>query len=108
VHNLIRALAQELALHGISINGIALGWMAWMHDRLDRTDEEASRAQRFPISKRAGVYLSTQRWMGAWWRGLHSGAGHRMGSQSGADLHELSGLGPAASLARPVCGELCP
>jgi NAD(P)-dependent dehydrogenase (short-subunit alcohol dehydrogenase family) len=55
VHNLIRSLAQELAPHGISINGIALGWMAWMHDRLDRTDEEANRARRFPIIKRAGV-----------------------------------------------------
>jgi NAD(P)-dependent dehydrogenase (short-subunit alcohol dehydrogenase family) len=55
VHNLIRALAQEIAPAGISINGIALGWMAWMHDRLDRTDEEASRALRFPIVKRAGV-----------------------------------------------------
>jgi NAD(P)-dependent dehydrogenase (short-subunit alcohol dehydrogenase family) len=55
VHNLIRALAQEIAPHGISINGIALGWMEWMHDRLDRTDEEANRARRFPIIKRAGV-----------------------------------------------------
>ena len=55
VHNLIRALAQEIAPEGISINGIALGWMEWMHDRLDRSDEEASRALRFPIIKRAGV-----------------------------------------------------
>jgi NAD(P)-dependent dehydrogenase (short-subunit alcohol dehydrogenase family) len=55
VHNLIRALAQEVAPHGISVNGIALGWMEWMHDRLDRTDEEANRALRFPIIKRAGV-----------------------------------------------------
>ena len=55
VHNLIRALAQEIAPHGISINGIALGWMEWMRDRLDRTDEEANRALRFPIIKRAGV-----------------------------------------------------
>ena len=55
VHNLIRALAQEIAPEGISINGIALGWMEWMHDRLDRTDEEANRALRFPIIKRAGV-----------------------------------------------------
>ena len=55
VHNLIRALAQEVAPHGISINGIALGWMEWMHDRLDRTDEEANRALRFPIIKRAGI-----------------------------------------------------
>ena len=55
VHNLIRALAQEIAPEGISINGIALGWMEWMHDRLDRADEEANRALRFPIIKRAGV-----------------------------------------------------
>jgi NAD(P)-dependent dehydrogenase (short-subunit alcohol dehydrogenase family) len=55
VHNLIRALAQEIAPEGISINGIALGWMEWMHDRLDRSDEEANRALRFPIIKRAGV-----------------------------------------------------
>jgi NAD(P)-dependent dehydrogenase (short-subunit alcohol dehydrogenase family) len=55
VHNLIRALAQELAPQGISINGIALGWMAWMHDRLDSADAEADRALRFPIIKRAGV-----------------------------------------------------
>jgi NAD(P)-dependent dehydrogenase (short-subunit alcohol dehydrogenase family) len=55
VHNLIRALAQEIAPAGISINGIALGWMEWMHDRLDPDDEEAQRALRFPIIKRAGV-----------------------------------------------------
>jgi NAD(P)-dependent dehydrogenase (short-subunit alcohol dehydrogenase family) len=55
VHNLIRALSQEIAPHGISINGIALGWMEWMRDRLDRTDEEADRALRFPIIKRAGI-----------------------------------------------------
>jgi 3-oxoacyl-[acyl-carrier protein] reductase len=55
VHNLIRALAQEIAPQGISINGVALGWMDWMHDRLDRSDEEANRALRFPIIKRAGL-----------------------------------------------------
>ena len=55
MHNLIRALAQEIAPLGISINGIALGWMEWMHDRLDRSDEEADRALRFPIIKRAGI-----------------------------------------------------
>ena len=54
VHNLIRALAQEVAPHGISVNGIALGWMDWMDDRLDREDEEAHRAIRFTISKRTG------------------------------------------------------
>ena len=55
VHNLIRALAQEVAPYGISINGIALGWMEWMHDRLNPSDEEANRALRFPIIKRAGI-----------------------------------------------------
>jgi NAD(P)-dependent dehydrogenase (short-subunit alcohol dehydrogenase family) len=55
VHNLIRALAQEMAPHGISINGVALGWMDWMHDRLDSSDEEANRALRFPIIRRAGM-----------------------------------------------------
>jgi NAD(P)-dependent dehydrogenase (short-subunit alcohol dehydrogenase family) len=55
VHNLIRALAQEIAPHGISINGIALGWMDWMHDRLDKADAQAERALRFPIIKRAGL-----------------------------------------------------
>jgi NAD(P)-dependent dehydrogenase (short-subunit alcohol dehydrogenase family) len=55
VHNLIRALAQEIAPHGISINGVALGWMDWMDDRLDLTDENARRAIRFTIAKRAGV-----------------------------------------------------
>jgi NAD(P)-dependent dehydrogenase (short-subunit alcohol dehydrogenase family) len=55
VHNLIRALAQEIAPQGISVNGIALGWMDWMHDRLDRSDAEANRALRFPIIKRAGL-----------------------------------------------------
>jgi NAD(P)-dependent dehydrogenase (short-subunit alcohol dehydrogenase family) len=55
VHNLIRALAQEIAPHGISINGLALGWMEWMDDRLDRSNEEAKRALRFPIIKRAGM-----------------------------------------------------
>ena len=55
VHNMIRALAQEIAPHGISINGIALGWMDWMDDRLDKADAEAERALRFPIIKRAGV-----------------------------------------------------
>ena len=52
--NLIRALAQELAPAGISVNGIALGWMDWMTDRLDPTDAEAQRAIRFTLSKRAG------------------------------------------------------
>jgi NAD(P)-dependent dehydrogenase (short-subunit alcohol dehydrogenase family) len=55
VQNMIRALAQEMAPQGISINGVALGWMDWMHDRLDSSDEEAQRALRFPIVKRAGT-----------------------------------------------------
>jgi NAD(P)-dependent dehydrogenase (short-subunit alcohol dehydrogenase family) len=55
VQNLIRALAQEVAPQAIRINGVALGWMDWMQDRLDSTDEEADRALRFPIIKRAGV-----------------------------------------------------
>jgi NAD(P)-dependent dehydrogenase (short-subunit alcohol dehydrogenase family) len=54
VHNLIRALAQEVAPFAITVNGIALGWMDWMHDRLDPADQEAARALRFPIIKRAG------------------------------------------------------
>lgn len=54
VTNLVRALAQELAPRGISVNGIALGWMDWMGDRIDPTDEQAGRAVRFTISKRAG------------------------------------------------------
>lgn len=52
--NFIRAAAQEFAPAGISVNGIALGWMDWMDDRLDPTDEEAQRAIRFTIAKRAG------------------------------------------------------
>ena len=54
VANFIRAAAQEFAPLGVSINGIALGWMDWMTDRIDPTDPEAARAIRFTISKRAG------------------------------------------------------
>ena len=54
VHNFIRAVAQEFAPAGISVNGIALGWMDWMEDRIDPTDPEAARAVRFTILKRAG------------------------------------------------------
>ena len=54
VHNFIRAAAQEFAPAGISVNGIALGWMDWMDDRLDPTDPQAARAVRFTILKRAG------------------------------------------------------
>lgn len=54
VFNLIRALAQELAPEGISINGIELGWMDWMDDRIDAKDEQATRAVRFTMLKRPG------------------------------------------------------
>ena len=54
VQGFIRALAQEVAPAGIVVNGIALGWMDWMSDRLDPTDPEAARAVRFTMSKRAG------------------------------------------------------
>jgi len=52
--NMIRALAQELGPYGITINGISLGWMDWMDDRIDDSDENARRAVRFTIAKRAG------------------------------------------------------
>ena len=55
VHNLIRAVAQEFAPMDISVNGIALGWMDWMDDRLDPADPEAARAVRFTILKRPGT-----------------------------------------------------
>ena len=55
VHNFIRAAAQEFAPAGISVNGVALGWMDWMDDRIDPTDPEAARAVRFTILKRAGA-----------------------------------------------------
>jgi NAD(P)-dependent dehydrogenase (short-subunit alcohol dehydrogenase family) len=55
VHNLIRALAQEVAPKGILVNGVALGWMDWMQDRLPPEDPQAERAIRFTISKRAGL-----------------------------------------------------
>lgn len=55
VQNFIRAAAQEFAPLGISINGIALGWMDWMSDRIDPQDEEAQRAVRFTIQKSRGV-----------------------------------------------------
>ncbi|MEE8077599.1 MAG: SDR family oxidoreductase [Pseudomonadales bacterium] len=54
VQNFIRALAQEIAPHSISVNGIALGWMDWMTDRLNGQDPQAARAIRFTMSKRAG------------------------------------------------------
>ena len=54
LQNFIRSLAQEVAAGGISVNGIALGWMEWMTDRLNVQDPEAGRAVRFTMSKRAG------------------------------------------------------
>lgn len=54
LQNFIRALAQEVASRSISVNGIALGWMDWMTDRLDAQDPESARAVRFTMSKRAG------------------------------------------------------
>ncbi|MEX0943979.1 MAG: SDR family oxidoreductase [Pseudomonadales bacterium] len=55
IFNYIRALAQELAPEGISVNGIELGWMDWMQDRLNPKDEHAMRALRFTMAKRAGT-----------------------------------------------------
>ena len=52
--NFIRAAAQELGPRRITINGISLGWMDWMTDRLDPTAEETGRAIRFTIAKRLG------------------------------------------------------
>ena len=54
LQNFIRALAQEVAPRGISVNGIGLGWMDWMTDRLAEQDPQAARAVRFTMSKRAG------------------------------------------------------
>ena len=55
LQNFVRALAQEVAPSGISVNGIELGWMDWMSDRLDQTDPEAARAVRFTMAKRPGT-----------------------------------------------------
>jgi NAD(P)-dependent dehydrogenase (short-subunit alcohol dehydrogenase family) len=55
VQSLVRTLAQELGPQGTVVNGIALGWMEWMQDRLDPEDEEAMRATRFPVMKRTGT-----------------------------------------------------
>jgi 2-deoxy-D-gluconate 3-dehydrogenase len=52
--SLVRALSQDLGPHHISINAISLGWMEWMDDRLDPDDEDAGRAVRFTVMKRAG------------------------------------------------------
>ena len=52
--SLVRTLSQELGPQGTVVNGISLGWMEWMQDRLDPADDEAQRATRFPIMKRTG------------------------------------------------------
>ena len=54
VHNLVRACAQEFGGDGIMVNGIALGYMEWMGDRINPDYEEAMRAIRFAIMRRAG------------------------------------------------------
>ncbi len=53
--SLVRTLSQELGPRGTVVNGISLGWMEWMQDRLDPADQEAMRATRFPIMKRTGT-----------------------------------------------------
>ena len=50
----MRACAQEFGGDGIMVNGIALGYMEWMGDRINPDDEEAMRAIRFAIMRRAG------------------------------------------------------
>ena len=55
VQSLVRSLAQELGPGGTVVNGVSLGWMEWMQDRLDPDDEEAMRATRFPVMKRTGT-----------------------------------------------------
>ncbi len=52
--SLVRSLAQELGPGGTVVNGIQLGWMDWMDDRLPQSDPEAGRAGRFTIMKRLG------------------------------------------------------
>ena len=52
--SLVRSLAQEFGAHHISINGISLGWMEWMEDRIDPQEEDVGRAVRFTIMERAG------------------------------------------------------
>tara|TARA_B100000676_G_scaffold53325_1_gene52534 strand:+ start:1597 stop:2274 length:678 start_codon:yes stop_codon:yes gene_type:complete len=58
--NLVRAAAQELAPDGITVNGVELGWMDWMSDRIDPTDENALRAVRFTMLKRAGTQADVE------------------------------------------------
>ena len=54
VTNLVRSAAHELAAEGISVNGISLGWMDYMDDRIDREDPNGQRALRFPMLRRPG------------------------------------------------------
>ncbi len=54
VHNLVRSCAQEFGADEIMVNGIALGYMEWMTDRINPNDEEAMRAIRFAIMRRMG------------------------------------------------------
>ena len=54
VHNLVRSAAHELAAEGITLNAISLGWMDYMDDRIDQSDENGKRALRFPMLRRAG------------------------------------------------------
>jgi 3-oxoacyl-[acyl-carrier protein] reductase len=69
VYNFVRAAALELGPDQVMVNGIALGWMEWMADRIRPEDEEAQRAIRFTMQRRAGtaeevgplaVYLSSE------------------------------------------------
>ena len=54
VYNLVRAAGHELASENITLNAISLGWMDYMDDRIDRSDEDGQRALRFPMLRRAG------------------------------------------------------
>ena len=55
VASLVRSAGHELSHENITVNGIALGWMDWMDDRLTPGDENADRARRFPMLRRMGV-----------------------------------------------------
>ncbi len=80
--SLVRSLAQELGPDKISINGIALGWMDWMEDRIDPKNEEAARAVRFTSLKRTGRADEIGA-MAVWLSG--SGAGFVTGQVFGID-----------------------
>ena len=69
VYNFVRAAALELGPEQVMVNGIALGWMDWMDDRIQPEDDEAQRAVRFTVMRRRGepeevgplaVYLSSE------------------------------------------------